>query len=760
MPEGYNPGYQEEPFSPYGAPPSFPNEMFGNPSPSQRFFQDSRNRGMQYSPGQGFAPAGGMDMSQFGILGSLADYALKRSMGGLSIRPFNGYEGADSDFLESNARSRALRNNMANELNKGGALGDSELGKSSLFQTIQEMTGITYGGSSFQASNLLASRQGRSLSRSTNPADQYSAATSAVDQMRRQFGSGGFGDSEEPGYIPPVHSYTKSFGFNLQESANNLDSGIRYGNVSGGRQGLADAVRNGEIGEMTAAQNAKVRMGKQAFGQNTSADQVNQLLDSAMGGLANVTPEKATAFLAKIQTTARAMDINAKAFTEYVALQQGVYKQMGLGGAASADSIIGAALSGQAVMDAAQSKGGIGGLNANKDIAMTATAAIEARSQGSGLYNQARAVGAIYDNLSPAQRAAVKTANGVSVSTQMRKVEALLNEGKSDEAEAIIRDIKGVSGFEMTDSLANNMNSDIAAKGNRQIRPNGQGASFSVRQDHVNQLFARMGGPNASIRSAADLGSMLANVKDFSSQTQIQKALRAGGVSQSDADLISGQIANSSLDIQSSMNGDGERAIFQAQANETSTDGIQNRKDRQAKQDKESDVALILNRRMGAIGRQLGVGDFVKFTKDFINRGGAKGGVDAAKKALADSGIAVDSRELAGLMEGMKPGGELEQISAKAQKARADALAAGKDHEEADAAHAKVLAEAGGLDEAVQNEVDNAAREAQDSKDRSEKNGTDVLLEPLKAMIDLLDKILKAILRGPEVFPLEGPGGQ
>jgi len=751
MPQGYNPGYQEEQFSPYGAPPSFPNEMFGNPSPSQRFFQDSRNRGMQYLPGQGFAPAGGIDMSQFGLLGAFANMALQRSMGGFPIRPFNGYEGGDSDFLESNARSRAMRDNMSAELNKGGALGNSELGKSSLAQTLQEMAGTTYGGSSYQASNILASRQGRSLSNSTDPADQYRAATSAVDQMRRQFGVGGFGDSEEPGYIAPVHSYTRSFGFNLQESANNLDSGIRYGNVSGGRQGLADAVRNGEIGEMTAAQNAKVRMGKQAFGQNTSADQINQLLDSAMGGLANVTPEKATAFLAKIQTTARAMDINAKAFTEYVAMQQGVYKQMGLGGAASADSIIGAALSGQAVMDAAQSKGGIGGLNANKDVAMAATAAIEAESQGSNLYNQARAVGAIYDNLSPAQRAAVKTANGVSVSTQMRKVEALLNEGKSDEAEAIIRDIKGVSGFEMTDSLANNMNSDIAAKGNRHIRPNGQGASFSVREDHVNQIFARMGGPNASIKSSADLGSMLANVKDFGSQKEIEKALVAGGVSPAEAAALSGQMATSSVDIQSHMTGDGERAIFQAQANETSVDGIARREATRAKQTKESNVALVLNRRMGAIGKELGVEDLVKFTKDFIDAGGVKGGEDAARAALKKSGIAIDSKKLAGLMESMKPGGELDQVSDKAERAYADALVEGKSYEEADAAKAEVLAQAGLLNDNDQTAVDDAAKAAEDKKNRSEANGTDVLLDPLKEMIDLLAKILYAILHGTEM---------
>ena len=147
---------------------------------------------MQYLPGQGFAPAGGIDMSQFGLLGAFANMALQRSMGGFPIRPFNGYEGGDSDFLESNARSRAMRDNMSAELNKGGALGNSELGKSSLAQTLQEMAGTTYGGSSYQASNILASRQGRSLSNSTDPADQYRAATSAVDQMRRQFGVGGF----------------------------------------------------------------------------------------------------------------------------------------------------------------------------------------------------------------------------------------------------------------------------------------------------------------------------------------------------------------------------------------------------------------------------------------------------------------------------------------------------------------------------------------------------------------------------------------
>jgi len=210
-------------------------------------------------------------------------------------------------------------------------------------------------------------------------------------------------------------------------------------------------------------------------------------------------------------------------------------------------------------------------------------------------------------------------------------------------------------------------------------------------------------------------------------------------------------MATSSVDIQSHMTGDGERAIFQAQANETSVDGIARREATRAKQTKESNVALVLNRRMGAIGKELGVEDLVKFTKDFIDAGGVKGGEDAARAALKKSGIAIDSKKLAGLMESMKPGGELDQVSDKAERAYADALVEGKSYEEADAAKAEVLAQAGLLNDNDQTAVDDAAKAAEDKKNRSEANGTDVLLDPLKEMIDLLAKILYAILHGTEM---------
>ena len=205
---------------------------------------------------------------------------------------------------------------------------------------------------------------------------------------------------------------------------------------------FAAQVREGKGGEFAAQANEVTRLGKTTFGQDQSADQINDLLDKAMGGLANVTPDKASDFLAKVQSTARALDINSKAFAEYLAAQQKVYKDMGVGGSIGAEATMGAALTARGVSERARENGDA--VLGDQNRAMAAGAANAQASQGSQLVKQLRFVAAQAQGMDDAE-SKENGVGGQGLKENVRQVGELLRAGKGKEAEALFSKIRNES---------------------------------------------------------------------------------------------------------------------------------------------------------------------------------------------------------------------------------------------------------------------------------------------------------------------------
>ena len=439
------------------------------------------------------------------------------------------------------------------------------------------------------------------------------------------------------------YDYKKSYGFNMSESVENLMSGLRYGNIGLSREEFTNLSQTTDgqkqISSITMAQNEKTRMGKQTFGSEMSADQINKLVDAAMGGIAGVTPEKSTEFLAKIQTTSRALNVNARAFTEYVAMQQNLYKQMGISGASAADSIMTAAITGDTVSQISLGKGGRGGMMANADTAREASARNTARQQGSGLINNARAVAAIYDMMTPAQR----IASGAGA--KLKELEESISSGDSPKAKELISEISKKTGFSDTYRIGAHMNSDMSSRADNQISLEGRGDAESFRRKHLQTVSAltfkgltteekeQMG--NREGLAEAIKGSSLGSAEDIADFLQESNpsmtpamALDIGAkvFSKSATVLGSGKDYTGAVEKLTVSSKKGKKELREKkEANKLST--ITN---------------LVANDRIGYLAKQMGISDVVGFATKFIAEGGMSGSsediINAISKITQDLG--------------------------------------------------------------------------------------------------------------------------
>lgn len=594
----------------------FPNSQFG-----QMF--DTRNRETDYFPSQGFSSAsGGVPIpGPFGNLISQGIINPLLNKYGIYIPPVSGYSGDSFSFIQSAERGRAKIENewmITKSMTSMGYTGleNTQFGKSPLAIKMADMLDVTYGGSQTLAVDSLASRMSSMQRGSVTKNYQNSIETAA--EIRNQFTkNGGF-------------DYKKSYGFNMSEIVENTISGLRYGNNGVGKDefGRLSETDTGrkQIAGMAAAQNEKIRMGKQMFGSDMSADQINKLMDSAMGGMAGITAEKSTDFLAKVQTTARALNINAKAFAEYLAMQQNLYKQMGISGTEAATSIMTAAITGDVVSQMAM-KSGVGRRSmANEETARGASARNTAKHQGSTLLNNARAAAAIYDIMTPAQRAA----SGVDV--QLTELETLISKGDSRGAQTLINSISKKSGFSSLYTLGANMNEDIADRASNHIQLQGRGDAETFRRSHIKKISAMLSNDQvAAVGGRATLAKALSGV-DFNDSEEVRKAIEAGtGAKGGMASAIATSLVTRSTSLLSRSKdraGDMEKLMV------TTTEG---RKELEAKK-KAGELSDIQNKlandRIGSLAKGLKIQDVGKFAADFIAAGGMSGKKEDIAKAI------------------------------------------------------------------------------------------------------------------------------
>ena len=621
--------------------PGFPNNHFGE-------MFDTRDRNTEYFPGQAFASATGGIPMPGGALGGMINQMLVNpwlTSKGISIPSINGHEGSTFDFVQAQLRNSAKSGNRSYIEGRMTGMGypglsGTDAGKSGLAVQLSEMFDVSYGGSQTKATDLLASRMSY-MQRGT--ADQnYMQATNFALALRE-----GVTTTDREGKTG--YNYKKSYGFDVSEMSENLLSGLKYGNTGMNREdfvGIDATTSEGKakLAQMSKGQNEKIRMGKQTFGSDMSADQINKLMDAAMGGMAGITPEKATEFLSKIQTTSRALNINSKAFTEYVAMQQNLYKQMGIGGVSASTSIMTSAITGDVVSQMARreeqrdEKGnitraaGAGGMMANSDISRSASARNTAKHQGSSLLNNARAAAAIYDMMTPAQQALS------GVGGQLTQLETLISEGKSPEAQALISKIGKQQGFSNLYSLGANMNEDLAGRAAKHIELQGRGDAETYRRKHISKIMS--GFSNADLVAAGGKDALAKSIAgvEFDDPETVAKAIMAGSPNMDikTAERMAGTLVSNS---ENRLGKSGDVAGGKERLMVSSTVGKKALADA-AKKNELSDIKnRLANDRIGGMARKLGVQDMAAFMTSFVAAGGIAGGegafqiaLDAAKK--------------------------------------------------------------------------------------------------------------------------------
>lgn len=212
---------------------------------------------------------------------------------------------------------------IAQNMGAWGKIANDPIGNMAL-----NMAGIA-GGTPQAATEAAASYFSRSmLGSGRNTAQQQMAAglkvVSGISDTFRSDVTGAF-------------DYRKSYGFGLEETVQNIHAIQKAGfsDFSGAAMNDPAILRN-----LARGSNQLIRQGKETFGADKSSADIAGLIEKAMGGLSGVTTEKASAFMDKVQATSRALEISGEGFAKYIAMQQQIYKQMGIGGKMATDTIM------------------------------------------------------------------------------------------------------------------------------------------------------------------------------------------------------------------------------------------------------------------------------------------------------------------------------------------------------------------------------------------------------------------------------------
>ena len=624
------------PFSGYSP---FPNFFGSDPSagsaPSyaaygQAAMPDFRFRESAYAGNSQFVGPGGPRTGN--PLYDLGAMAVSASLfPGKELRPFSPVEGGDVDFLRNRGRFNDQFKHYREEIAMHGVLpASSQLGQSLVIQ--QAMEGFKYGGSTYSAFQTAYGRFGSTFGET--PRMQGRRVTQLTEGIDDAFDS--TDASGRKGY-----DYNKSFGFNRQESVENLDSAVRFGFHGYGRDELTRRTRRGEAGEMARDANEVTRLGKSTFGSDQSADQINGLLDKAMGGLAGVTTQKASEFLARVQSVSRALDVNAKAFTEYVAAQQETYKAMGIGGPIAAEMILNNAPNARSVSDRGRASGDA--ILGDQNRAAAALAANAASSQGSQFVRQLRFVGAQATRMTDEEDQQYGV-DGQGLKANLAAINSMKAANNGAGAEALFSKVRARFGADVVAQGGRHLSEEDGARSLAVIPDvDGSDVDSDVRDRATKLAYERARGQRGFDENAVSLDTYRKAVSNLGALDMNDPAKVAAGLEAQGVDARSARANASTLSITAdaavsdtnqylSLNRNTPDQV-RASLDQTTPDAMAARQKMAQQVERDKNRALNLNSVMGSVTRPL---NLPEAAATFISNGleeMAKGGTFTPERA-------------------------------------------------------------------------------------------------------------------------------
>jgi hypothetical protein len=368
--------------------------------PDLRFSENQQNRG--------FAMPGGFN-SNNAIVNMLGSILVSSQLGipMEEIGPLQGYGGTDMAYLNASQRQseyRATRNSLINNA-PGLRNFDKNTSSNSLFQELYNMSGAG-GGNMDKAYQAAVNRFSGNTRLGYGIRDQSRVAENMVRGI-----SDAYTERDDDRNIsndykgnPLFYSRQKSFGFDVTESIRNLDVMRKLGTTGFSDKEIREATEPDENGKLANPEkleqlskqaNKFMHIAKQTFGEDLDMSQLADLVDKATDGMSKISGAKASEFASKIQSTAAALDINAKNFAEYMEMQQRAMKSIGVTGGSSTTAIMNAAISAKSLQQAAQSTGdkNFSDLNKAMDVSQRITRSYAASEDGLAFRAAARIIG-------------------------------------------------------------------------------------------------------------------------------------------------------------------------------------------------------------------------------------------------------------------------------------------------------------------------------------------------------------------------------
>ena len=409
----------------FGAPPS-PQYQ------SQRPSGDFSSAGYSHWGNRNFASPVGIQ-SENPLVGILGNMLLQRAFGtdASYMRPMGDSWMSSLDFVEGRHRA-AQAQEMMKDLHALNSdyltprVGNAgyNMGAQMLFDAMNP------GGSQVMAFNQLYSNQGRLFG--SDSEKQRLGAYNSLLQMNDAF-------IQEDGENKGGWDFKKAYGFDRNETAAAIDVAIRRGIGGLNQSAFADAVDNGEAGNMMVGNNRLFAAAREVFGRDKSVEQLGELISNATDGLSGLDAGKTTELLQRIQATAKVVDISTQAFTEYSNLLKEMYRSVGITGASVPDNVMRSAKDARIATEMGRQTGDstMGNLNDN----LEAAGRNRLNLMRSGGMRQAKALAAIAANLTDEQKAAVQIKGMGSLADVMKEggvFQKALQDGDSETLQRII----------------------------------------------------------------------------------------------------------------------------------------------------------------------------------------------------------------------------------------------------------------------------------------------------------------------------------
>lgn len=709
-------------------PPGDPRGRTVDPS---IFHQQHYVNSAPYAPNHGVISPGGINIP--GVPGFLSTAMLQQLTGSSTMGQVAGYRGMSSlDFINMRGRTADAATSAQSTAAMHPFLKHlGDIGTDPLTQRFVDAIDPTRSATASR--EILRTRMpGASLGYDSR--SQGEAASKANDQIARQYRNA----QGNP-------DFKSSYGLTQREIADGVAAFANAGGLGSDKELLAAINSEKGLGEKSRSVAAAISAGKQVYGENKTGKEINELLGQAMGGIENVTPEKASEFLARVQVAARALNVTAEGFAEFVAMQQQAYKQMGAGGPMSTEYIMEAARNGKIEAKLAQENGG--GALANEHVSGAIAAQRMMRLQTSQTVNNSKALTYLVGNLTDRQKDTLRV-DGRDATQNADYVKALVMAGKNEEADVLMQKMGQLEGLKEYRTLGANMNEKIGKRWG-----SGAGMIDSEAIEGRKRFMDAIGNTltpreQELAEKGGGLSRLLHATENFTSKDAIQeqlKALEKQGATAEEIGMMSGKLAGRGAMEENNLS-DVQKADVQAAGGQSMA-----RKAQQAKEDyKSQQMITLLNARMGGVAKGLGLGDLVG---SLLSSSNGKFDVEAFERAAKDKNLDI-SGDYVQKLENNVNNGVFDKHIAKANKAEADALNAGKSPEEAKAAMTAVLNDTSDDDLTYTEEekVANAARESKRAAAKKEGEDKDGTKDNEKGM-GFLERAMRAVEKMAGIEP-------